>query len=141
MCSYPDISNIEGLVFSLIRGLFVANDDAQTQSVYRLFKETETKKNAFFISLPVLLALFWVLESVYNLPRRDILDAVSALTSIPILKVDSDAVVRGLLEEARKTSCDLSDLLIAHVAAANSCNTVLSFDKKTCRHPLFRLLR
>lgn len=130
-----------GIDTNILVRFLVADDDAQTQCVYRLFKEAETKKNAFFISLPVLLELFWVLESVYNLPRRDILEAVTALTTIPVLKVDAESMVRGLLEDARKTSCELSDLLIAHVAAANSCNAVLSFDKKACRHPLFRLLR
>ena len=130
-----------GIDTNILVRFLVADDDAQTQSVYRLFKEAETKKNSFFISLPVLLELFWVLESVYNLPRRDILEAVTALTTIPALKVDAEDVVRCLLEDARKTSCDLSDLLIAHVAAVNSCAFVLSFDKKACRHPLFQLLR
>ena len=130
-----------GIDTNILVRFLVADDEAQTQSAYRLFKEAETKKNSFFISLPVLLELFWVLESVYNLPRRDILEAVTALTTLPVLKVDAADVVRGLLADANKTSCDLSDLLIGHVAAANACNTVLSFDKKACRHPLFRLLR
>ena len=130
-----------GIDTNILVRFLVADDEAQTQSVYRLFKEAEAKKSVFFISLPVLLELFWVLESVYNLPRRDIMEAVTALTTIPVLKVEAEKVVRGMLEDARKTSCDLSDLLIGHVAAANSCNTVLSFDKKARRHPLFQLLR
>lgn len=130
-----------GLDTNILVRFLVADDEAQTQAVYRLFKETESKKNALFVSLPVLLELFWVLESVYDLPRREILEAVNALTSLPFLKVDSEAVVRSLLDDARTTSCDLSDLLIGHVAAAHACNVVLSFDKKACRHRLFRLLR
>lgn len=130
-----------GLDTNILVRFLVADDDVQTQAVYRLFKEAEAKKISLFISLPVLLELFWVLESAYNLPLRDILAAVTALTTLTVLKFDGAAVVRGLLEDARKTTCDLSDLLIAHVAKANDCDTTFSFDKKACRHPLFRLLR
>ncbi len=137
----PESPAMPGLDTHILVRFLVADDEAQTQAVYRLFKEAETKKNAFFVSLPILLELFRVLESVYNLPRREILEAVNALTSMPFLKVDSEAAVRSLPDDARKTSCDLSDLLIGHAAAAQACDTVLSFDKRACRHPLFRLLR
>jgi len=137
---WPGGSGHEGLDTNILARLLVADDEAQTQAVYRLFKEAEAKKNEFFVSLPVLLELFWVLESVYNLPRREILEAVNALTSMSFLKVDSETVPRSLLDDARKTSCDLSDLLTGHAAAAHAGDAVLSFDKRACRRPLFRQL-
>ena len=123
----------------LVRFL-VADDEVQTQAVYRLFKSAETRRGAFFVSLPVLLELFWVLESVYDRPRRDILDAVENLRRMTALKFESPDVVRGVLEDARKNACDLSDLLIGQVAAAAGCDGVLSFDKKACRHSQFRMV-
>jgi predicted nucleic-acid-binding protein len=41
-----------GIDTNILVRFLVADDEAQTQSVYRLFKEAETKKNSFFISLP-----------------------------------------------------------------------------------------
>jgi len=123
----------------LVRFL-VADDDVQTQTVYKLFKDAEARRGTFLVSLLVVLELVWVLESVYEIHRREIIDTVESLLKMTVLKVESPDVVRRVLEDARKNTCDLSDLLIGHVASAAGCDSVLSFDKKACRHPLFRML-
>ena len=122
----------------LVRFL-VADDEAQARAVYTLFKRAEDQRTPFFVSLPVVLELFWVLESAYERSRKETVAAVEGLLRLPVLKVEGEDVVRLVLEDARHTNCDLSDLLIGRVAAKAGCEGVLSFDKKACRHALFRL--
>jgi len=57
------------------------------------------------------------------------------------LRFEAPNVIQSVLADAQNSTCDLSDLLIGHVAAIAGCDRVLSFDKKACRHPLFRMLK
>jgi predicted nucleic-acid-binding protein len=59
---------------------------------------------------------------------------------MPTLKIEAADALRLVLEDARHTTCDLSDLLTGHVAANAGCETVLTFDKKASRYALFRML-
>ncbi len=121
---------------------FLMNDDRrQAEKVYRLFKEAEKNKEVFFVSLPVVLELFWVLESACNIARKDILDAIDALLQMQILEFDAQEDLRECITDARLNTFDLPDLLIAHNAVgAGECEHVLTFDKKAAKSQLFLLL-
>ncbi|WP_076789233.1 PIN domain-containing protein [Chlorobium sp. KB01] len=123
----------------LVRFL-VRDDKEQADKVYRLFKAAEDEKTVFYVTVPVLLELIWVLESVYAIKRRDLLDALSELLLLPILLFDSQASVRSFISDARHNNLDLSDLLIAFDAAVSGCEQVLTFDKKAAKSSLFELL-
>jgi len=69
---------------------FLTKDDAiQAQKVYELFKKAETKREPLFVSLLVVLELLWVLESVYSIPREEIVDAINELLYLPVLKFEN----------------------------------------------------
>lgn len=123
----------------LVRFL-VRDDKEQAASVYRLFTTAEVEKTEFFVSVPVLLELIWVLESVYEIKRADILEALAELLLLPILVFDSQSAIRSFVYEAQKNNFDLSDLLIAFDAAASGCEQVVTFDKKAAKSSLFELL-
>jgi predicted nucleic-acid-binding protein len=123
----------------LIRFL-VGDDDLQSKTVYSIFKKAESEKREFFVPLLVVLEMIWVLESVYEISRTDILDAINDLLLMPIFKFDQQAAVQQLLHIARGNSYDLSDLLIALSAKINSCETVLTFDKKASKFELFEFV-
>ena len=118
---------------------FLTADDAiQAQAVYTLFKKAEEQRTPFFVPLPVVLELLWVLESAYAYSRKEVAATIEGLLAMPVLKIEAEPVVRLVLEDARHTSCELSDLLIGHVAAKAGCDGVWSFDKKACKHALFK---
>jgi len=124
----------------LIRFL-VRDDDQQAEIVYKLFKKAESAQEALFVPLAVVLETVWVLESVYGIPRREILDAIDALILMPILQFEAQSAVMNFVSSARETKMDLSDLLIAHSAMSSGCECVLTFDKKASGSGLFELLR
>ncbi len=57
--------------------------------------------------------LLWVLESVYSIPREEILDAISDFLFVPILKFEYRKVIQHFISAARTSKFDLPDLLIA----------------------------
>ena len=124
----------------LVRFL-TADDPGQSEAVRRLFKAAEADHVAYRVTVPVVLELFWVLEFAYGLPRARIIDAVCGLLSLPVLAVERADAVRDMLEDARRNSHDLSDLLIGWLASGSGDTPVLTFDKKAGRHPFFKLLR
>ena len=121
---------------------FLVNDDKpQAEKVYRVFREAEKNRTVFFVPAPVVLELLWVLESAYAVSRNDLLDALEQLLLLPVIEFDCQPVIRAFVSDARRSRCDLSDLFIAHYSTmSGSSETVLTFDKKAARSPLFTML-
>jgi predicted nucleic-acid-binding protein len=123
----------------LVRFL-VRDDQQQADIVYNLFKKTENQKDRLFLPGLVLLETIWVLESVYEIKRHEIIDAVDVLLSMPVLAFQSQPAVRRFISLAKKSNTDLPDLLIATAAEAEGCEKVLTFDRQAAKSPLFELL-
>jgi len=123
----------------LVRFL-VRDDKLQAETIYRVFKKAESDREVFFVPLLVVLETVWVLESVYKIPRQEILDSVNELILMPILKFETQPAILNFISSARETKMDLSDLLIAHSAKFSGCECVLTFDKRASNFRLFELL-
>jgi predicted nucleic-acid-binding protein len=124
----------------LIRFL-VRDDEQQAETIYRIFKEAESGKEVFFVPLLVVLETVWVLESVYKIPRQEILDSINELILMPILDFEAQPAILSFVSSARETKMELSDLLIAHSAKFSGCECILTFDKRASNFGLFNLLR
>lgn len=120
---------------------FLVKDDAhQSKIVYRVFKQAEADKNMFWVPLLVVLETLWVLDSVYEIPRKEILDSIYEILSMPILKFEAQSTVQRFIFYARENKIDLSDVLIACSAEISGCERVLTFDKKASKLDLFELM-
>lgn len=124
----------------LVRFL-VRDDERQAETIYRIFKQAETDKEVFFVPLLVVLETVWVLESVYKIPRQEILYSINELILMPILKFETQSAILNFVSSARETKMDLSDFLIAYSAKFSGCECVLTFDKRASNFGLFELLR
>ena len=123
----------------LVRFL-VKDDEVQAKAVYRIFKQAETVKNQFWVPLVVILEMLWVLESVYEIQKTEILDAIDELLLMPILKFEAQSAIQGFVSSARESKTDLPDFLIAHSAMHSGCDVVLTFDRKASKSPFFELI-
>ena len=124
----------------LVRFL-VKDDEQQAKTVYRLFKQAESKAEAFFIPILVVLETVWVLEAVYETTRQEILDSIDELLMMPILEFEAQSAIRSFISSARENKTDLSDLLIAHCAKYSGCDSVITFDRRASKLGLFELLK
>jgi predicted nucleic-acid-binding protein len=124
----------------LIRFL-IGDDELQAKKVYTIFKKAESEKKELFVPLLVILEMVWILESVYDIPRAKILDSINDLLLMPIFKFDQLSTLQQFVHSAQGNKYDLSDLLIAHSAKMNGCETVITFDKKASKFQLFELAK
>ena len=85
----------------LVRFL-VRDDRKQASAVYREFKHAEDTKEVFFIPVLVVLETIWVLESVYQVSRNDILNSFEELLLMPILEFEAQFMVRKFLSSAHR---------------------------------------
>lgn len=120
---------------------FLVNDDeVQSKVVYQFFKQAETEKKYFSVPLLVVLETIWVLDSVYEIQRREILDSINEILLMPILKFEDQTIIQRFIFLAHENKIDLSDVLIACAANLSGCEKILTFDKKASKFELFELL-
>lgn len=121
---------------------FLIRDDAkQANLIYRLLDQAEDNKEEFYISILVVLETIWVLESVYEVKRKDILNSLNSLMLMPVFIFEKQSIVREFLQNAEKSKYDLSDMLISYSAKEATCTSTLTFDKKAAKFHLFELLK
>lgn len=112
---------------------FLVNDDeAQARIVYDLFKSAEAGKKAFWVPLLVVLDILWVLESVYEIPRQEVLDSLNELLLMPILKFKTRPPFSGLFFQ-RKIAPSICRIVLSHALRLNRDVRVSSLSIK--RHP------
>ncbi|QFY90669.1 type II toxin-antitoxin system VapC family toxin [Magnetovirga frankeli] len=120
---------------------FLVNDDPeQAERVRQLFAIAEQQRDAFYVSLIVLLETIWVLESAYQIQRTELIDALADLLLMPVLQFEQREAVQAMLNMAINTNLDLPDALIAQSALLMGCDSVLTFDQKAARHLGFERL-
>ena len=130
---------MKGIDTNILIRFLIGDDELQAKRVYNIFKKAESEKNELFVPLLVILELIWVLESVYEISRTEILDSISELILMPILKFEHQSALQQFTHSAQGNKYDLSDLIIAHSAKARGCETVMTFDKKISKFNLFEL--
>ncbi|MEB4592611.1 type II toxin-antitoxin system VapC family toxin [Candidatus Thiothrix sp. Deng01] len=120
----------------LVRFL-VQDDEKQTQVSTQLLTDAEADKQPLFVSNVVVLELMWVLRSIYEVPRDEILVCLNNLLSMMALEFQDSLIVHDFVSSAQNNTYDLADLLISQVAKGKGCDTTLTFDKKAAKAPHF----
>lgn len=130
---------MKGVDTNILVRFLVGDDKVQTEKVYAIFKKTETDRQKLFVPFIVVVELIWVLQSVYQITRSDIVDSINALLSMSILKVEQHLILQQWVVAAQTNKHDLADLLIAFCAKGQGCESVITFDKKATTLGLFEL--
>ena len=120
----------------------VKDGEKEAQAVRRILLKAEKEGNSFFITCPVVLETMWVLSSVYEYEREDIVCAVENLLSLPVLTIENHKTLTALCHEAQISKVELPDLLIGLVARDAGCDSTLTFDQKATESSgLFTLIK
>ena len=130
---------MKGIDTNILVRFLVGDDELQAKKVYNMFKKVEQNKDELFVPLLVMLELIWVLESVYEIPKKEILDSISDLLLMPIFKFEHQPSLQQLVNDEQAGKYELSDLLIAYSAKEQGCQSVITFDKKASKSDLFEL--
>jgi len=131
---------MKALDTNILVRLLVADDAVQAKKNRQLLKKIENNKDELFITVLVVIELIWVLESVYSIARKDIIDAIDDMLQMPIFKFEQQTTLHAFTNMALTNNIDLSDLLISISAKLLKCQTTLTFDKKASKFEYFELL-
>lgn len=120
----------------LVRFL-VRDDEEQAGRVLDLFERAEEEGNRFLVTFVVLLETIWVLSSVYELTRNEMLEALLMLSELSVLELEDHDTVSELLRLGQTTSLHLPDLLIGLAGKSLGCDSTLTFEKNLSSSGLF----
>ena len=116
------------------------DDPAQCRIVDRLFERAAKSGDKLWISNFVILEMIWVLERMFGVARRDIINAIESLSCLPVLALEDSEMIMTFCQMALTTGQELDDLLIG-LKGQILCDHTLTFDKKAAKCNLFKLLR
>ena len=122
----------------LVRWL-VADDDAQTAQVQRLF-DASANGDPLFVPTTVSLELEWVLRSRYRLDKAAVIRAFNALLETQGLELQSEGAIERALHAYRNGNAEFADCLHAGLCGAAERSPMLTFDAKAARLPTAALI-
>lgn len=117
--------------------LVTDDDDEMRGKAVRLIENTYRARAVLIIPIPALLETLWVLKTRYGFSRSRILDAIDRLLLVQGLRFEASVRVRELVRLGRSTSTELADILLGLCARDLGCESMLTFDKKASKSPLF----
>jgi predicted nucleic-acid-binding protein len=125
---------------NIIIRFLMQDDPAQCKIVDRLFERAAKSGDKLWISNFVILEMIWVLERMFGVARRDIINAIESLSCLPVLALEDSEMIMTFCQMALTTGQELDDLLIG-LKGQILCDCTLTFDKKAAKCNLFKLLR
>ena len=120
----------------------VLNDDATQSPLAQAFMKSLDEKQKGFISLGVILEIYWVLDRRYRLSRQEISKTFGNLTKVQWLEFESFSALVRALDRYKSQNIDFSDTLIAEHNLSKGCRSTMTFDKPATNHiPAMELLK
>ena len=125
-----------GLDTNVLVRYLTQDDPKQAARATRLIDEELSIAEPGFISLVVLVEMYWVLKRLYSVSGDELLAAVEDLLSMPRFNLDRRDVVAAavqFMKAAEGSKAGFVDVLIAQLAAAQGCQRTVTFDKTAVR--------
>ena len=113
----------------LVRYL-VEDDEEQTKRADALLRRAAARNESIFVSDIVLCQIVWVLESVYNVHRREIADLLENLMRAKQVELGDADLAHRALDAYRTGKGDFADYVIRERALAAGCTSLATFEKQ-----------
>ena len=109
--------------------MLIEDDRRQARIIEETIAWAEKNSVPVLILSEVLVETVWVLESVYQCSREEILKFLQTLIVTPTFVFVDPQVIRRAIHEYKKGG-DFADLLIVNQAKEHQAKKIFSFDKK-----------
>ena len=119
---------------------FLVQDEPEQARIAGEMIERLTGTDPGFVGREVLVELVWVLERAYGYSRSEIAGALDGLLSATELVIEAADDVGPALELYRNDGFGFADLMIVAAARRVGAAELVTFDRKSARLPLVRLL-
>ena len=108
---------------------FTDEPAVQAQKSKRFLGEVSKGKYNLFICDLVIAEIIYVLESIYNLNRGNIVEKILAIAEIDNTVIENRSIILRALDLYEEKNIDFTDAYLASHFIKNNCNTVATFDK------------
>ena len=122
-----------GLDTNVLVRYLVRDDQPQFEKARRLIERESDKGEPVLVSLLVLLETEWVLRSRYELPKAEILSALSMLLDVAELAFEDEPSVEHALYSWRESVADFADCLVEARNRRLGCEATATFDAKALK--------
>lgn len=129
-----------GLDTNVLVRLLTGDDEGQAKRARSFLAKNCSTDDPAFVSSVVLAETFWVLRSVYGLPREEIAEAISLLFSVGEIRLEDEASAHRAWQVYSGDGADFADVLISAIDRERGCSTTITFDRKAGKLEGFRLL-
>jgi predicted nucleic-acid-binding protein len=116
----------------LIRYL-IRDDQRQYEGARRLIERETNKGEPVLVSLLVLLESEWVLRNQHELPKSEIVSALSAMLDTADLRFEDEQSVEQALYLWKDSTADFADCLIDARNLRLGCRATATFDSRALK--------
>jgi predicted nucleic-acid-binding protein len=110
---------------------YLRDDDAvQSKRAAHFIRGALRQNLPLFLNHVVLCELVWILSSVYNHSKQEIIDAIEAILLTGQFCIEDKPSVESALEDYKKSKADFADCLIGRRNQALGCEVTLTFDRR-----------
>ncbi len=109
---------------------FTTDEEGQQQQAARLLRKAACGKAALVTGPPVLFEIAWTLRAAYGQPNDEILDALSAIASMPGLRLLDRDLVEDAIALARHSGEEFADAYILASARKAGVDEVATFNRR-----------
>ena len=130
-----------GLDTNVLVRHFTQDDARQSAAATKLIRTECTNEEPGFISLVVLAELVWVLERAYRYDRPQIEQLIRRILTVDDFAVENSELAWRALNEFQNGTADFADYLIGLAGAVAKAEATCTFDARTAKSSLFRLVK
>ena len=106
------------------------DDAAQSKRAAHFIRGAIQQNRPLFLNHVVLCELVWILSSVYNHSKQEIIDAIEAILLTGQFSIEDKPSVESALEDYKNSKADFADCLIGRRNQALGCEATLTFDRR-----------
>jgi predicted nucleic-acid-binding protein len=122
-----------GIDTNVLVRFLVGDDQEQFERARRLIKREVHNAEPIVISRAVLLETEWVLRSRYELPKEEIIAALSSLLDSVELQIEDEPSVEQAVFNWKDSNVEFADCLINAHNLALGCRATATFDGRAAK--------
>jgi predicted nucleic-acid-binding protein len=109
---------------------YLRDDDAvQSKRAVRFIQAAIRGGEPLYLNHVVLCELVWILTSVYDHPKEDIIRTLDAILLTGQFELEDKPSIKAAVEDYKSTKADFADCLIGRRNQALGCDSTLTFDR------------
>jgi predicted nucleic-acid-binding protein len=126
-----------GIDTNVLVRFLVRDDEAQFEKARKLIKREVAAGRRVFVNQLVLMETEWVLRSRYDVPKNQIIAAISGLLDASDVQFEDEPAIEEALFIWKDFTADFADCLIGAKNRRLGCRATASFDAKAVKLPGF----